>query len=105
MTEDSTSMPDLVSPKAPGPTQHYLDVVDGISQELEDLADEVERTESFPTRAFELLAENDLLRLTLPEEFGGQGMTLREYFPVLQRVAMEDAGRARLGLQPLSPTF
>jgi alkylation response protein AidB-like acyl-CoA dehydrogenase len=88
MTEDSTSMPDLVSPKAAGPTQHYLDVVDGISQELEDLADEVERTESFPTRAFELLAENDLLRLTLPEELGGQGMTLREYFPVLQRVAM-----------------
>jgi alkylation response protein AidB-like acyl-CoA dehydrogenase len=68
-------------------TQHYLHVVDGHSDELEGLADEVERTEEFPTRAYELLAEADLLRLTLPEEWGGQGMSLLEYFPVLQRVA------------------
>jgi alkylation response protein AidB-like acyl-CoA dehydrogenase len=68
-------------------TQHYLGVVERMSDELEELADEVEHTEQFPTRAYELLAENDVLRLTLPEAWGGQGMSLLEYFPVLQRVA------------------
>jgi alkylation response protein AidB-like acyl-CoA dehydrogenase len=79
------------SPRGPGTTnsktQRYLDVVEGLADELEDLADEVERTEQFPTRAYQLLAESDILRLTLPEEWGGQGMSLLEYFPVLQRVA------------------
>jgi alkylation response protein AidB-like acyl-CoA dehydrogenase len=73
--------------RANSKTQHYLDVVDRLSGELEELADEVERTEQFPTRAYELLAEHDVLRLTLPEAWGGQGMSLLEYFPVLQRVA------------------
>jgi alkylation response protein AidB-like acyl-CoA dehydrogenase len=68
-------------------TKHYLDVVEGLSDELEGLADEVERTEEFPARAYGLLADNDLLRLTLPEEWGGRGMSLLGYFPVLQRVA------------------
>jgi alkylation response protein AidB-like acyl-CoA dehydrogenase len=68
-------------------TQHYIDIVHGLTPELEKLADEVEETEQFPTRAFELLADNDLLRLTLPTEFGGQGMSLIDYFPVLQEVA------------------
>src|ERR1700748_3604151 len=68
-------------------TLKYLEVVAKLTPELEDLADEIERTEEFPTRAFDLLAENDLLRLTLPEQWGGQGMSLMEYFPVLQDVA------------------
>jgi alkylation response protein AidB-like acyl-CoA dehydrogenase len=79
------------SPRGPvttaSKTQRYLDVVERLSDELEDLADEVERTEQFPTRAYQLLTESDVLRLTLPEEWGGQGMSLLEYFPVLQRVA------------------
>ena len=68
-------------------TRRYLDVVDRISDELEELADEVERTEQFPARAYQLLIDNDVLRLTLPAAWGGQGMSLLEYFPVLQRVA------------------
>lgn len=86
-----TNPPPTATSQGPGPTdpktQHYLDVVDRLSGELEALADEVERTEQFPARAYELLSENDVLRLTLPEEWGGQGMSLLEYFPVLQRVA------------------
>lgn len=78
---------DSLGPEANSRTRHYLEVVDRLSGELEDLADEVERTEQFPARAYELLAENDVLRLTLPEAWGGQGMSLLEYFPVLQRVA------------------
>src|ERR1700736_5610577 len=68
-------------------TEHYIDIVRGLNPELEKLADEVEETEQFPTRAFELLADNDLLRRTLPPEFGGQEMSLIDYFPVLQEVA------------------
>src|SRR5258705_5384283 len=79
------------SPRGPGTsdskTQRYVDVVERLSDELEDLADDVERTEQFPMLAYQLHAERDVLRLTLPEEWGGQGMSLLEYFPVLQRVA------------------
>jgi alkylation response protein AidB-like acyl-CoA dehydrogenase len=73
----------MASPK----TKHYIDIVHGIRPELEKLADEIEETEQFPTRGFDLIAENDLLRLTLPTEYGGQGMSLIDYFPVLQEVA------------------
>jgi alkylation response protein AidB-like acyl-CoA dehydrogenase len=71
----------------PPVTNKYLDVASKLAPELEDLADEVERTEQFPARAYQLLAENDLLRMTLPASWGGQGMTLLEYFPVLQEIA------------------
>jgi len=68
-------------------TEHYIDIVQGLTPELEKLADDIEETEQFPTRAYELLAENDLLRLTLPTAHGGEGMSLIDYFPVLQQVA------------------
>jgi alkylation response protein AidB-like acyl-CoA dehydrogenase len=80
-------MPSPGTGSADPKTRYYLDIVDRLSDQLEELADEVERTEEFPTRAYQLLAENDVLRLTLPETWGGQGMSLLEYFPVLQRVA------------------
>jgi alkylation response protein AidB-like acyl-CoA dehydrogenase len=68
-------------------TQKYLEVAAKLAPELEELADEIERSEEFPTRGFELLADNDLLRLTLPTEWRGQGMNLIDYFPVLQEIA------------------
>lgn len=68
-------------------TQHYVEVVRKMTPELEDLADEVDRTERFPQRAFELIRDADLMRLTLPERHGGEGMSLIDYFPVLQEVA------------------
>ncbi len=68
-------------------TKKYLEVAAKLGPELEDLADEVERTEQFPARAYQLLAENDLLRLTLPGQWRGQGMSLIDYFPVLQEIA------------------
>src|SRR5262249_6784413 len=68
-------------------TQKYLDVAAKLAPELETLADDIEATEQFPARGFQLLADNDMLRLTLPAKWGGQGMTLMEYFPVLQEIA------------------
>jgi acyl-CoA dehydrogenase len=68
-------------------TEHYLKVLDGLLPELERLAVETDETEQFPTQAYNLLRDNDFLRLTLPTEWGGQGMSLVEFFPVLQAVA------------------
>jgi alkylation response protein AidB-like acyl-CoA dehydrogenase len=68
-------------------TKKYLDVAAKLAPELEDLADEIELTEQFPARGFQLLTDADMLRLTLPVEWGGQGMGLIDYFPVLQEIA------------------
>jgi alkylation response protein AidB-like acyl-CoA dehydrogenase len=71
----------------PSKTEHYLKVLDGLVPELEQLATETDETERFPERAYAILRDNDFLRLTLPVEWGGQGMSLMEFFPVLQGVA------------------
>jgi alkylation response protein AidB-like acyl-CoA dehydrogenase len=68
-------------------TEKYAALAGKLTPELEVLADEVELTEQFPTKAFELLRDNDFLRLTLPTQYGGQGMSLMSYFPVLQEIA------------------
>jgi alkylation response protein AidB-like acyl-CoA dehydrogenase len=68
-------------------TRKYREVVAKLTPELDDLADQIEIDEKFPQRAFDLINEHDLLRLTLPTEWGGQGMSLVDYFPVLQDVA------------------
>ena len=68
-------------------TKKYLDVAAKLTPELEVLADEIEKTEEFPARGFQLIADADLMRLTLPVEWGGQGMSLVDYFPVLQEIA------------------
>lgn len=65
----------------------HLERVRSLRDELELLADEIEAAADIPDRAMELLRDNGLLRLTLPTEWGGYGLTLAEYFPVLQEVA------------------
>ena len=68
-------------------SEHYVDVVRKLTPELEVLADQIEAEDRIPPRTYELLIENDLLRLTLPEAWGGQGFSVAEYVPVLQEVA------------------
>ena len=68
-------------------SEHYVDVVRKLTPELEELADQIEAEDKIPPRTYELLIENDLLRLTLPEAWGGQGFSVAEYVPVLQEVA------------------
>jgi alkylation response protein AidB-like acyl-CoA dehydrogenase len=65
----------------------YIELAQSIMPELEELADQIERTDSIPDRVFQVLEENDFLRLTLPEEWGGKGLSLAEYFPVLEEIA------------------
>ena len=65
----------------------YVELAKSIMPELEELADEIERTDTIADRVYQILTENDFLRLTLPEEWGGQGLSLIEYFPVLEDIA------------------
>jgi len=56
---------------------------------------EIEKTKEVPERVYEILVENKLFQLTLPEEYGGYGMPLAEYFPILEEVA-HGAGIVRM---------
>ena len=73
----------------------YVDIVKGITPELEELGDQVEgevhdiaaRDHPASKRIYELLLEHDLTNLTLPEAWGGKGFSTRDYMPVLSEVA------------------
>jgi alkylation response protein AidB-like acyl-CoA dehydrogenase len=68
-------------------SRHYVEVVQKLTPELDELGEVIERTLSIPDRVFELLIDNNLLRLTLPEAYGGEGLSVTEYVPVLAEVA------------------
>lgn len=54
--------------------------------EMEARVNEMERTQRVPD-LWGPLAERGLLALTLPREYGGRGLALAEYFPILEVVA------------------
>ena len=73
----------------------YIDVVKKLTPELEELGDQLEaevhdvaaRDHPASKRLYELVIENDLHQLTLPEKWGGLGFSTRDYMPVLSEVA------------------
>lgn len=75
--------------------QQHLDRVKELTPELEALSDRVEaevkdiaaRDHEVSQRIYELIIDNDLHRLTLPEEWGGRGLKTVDYFPVLEEIA------------------
>lgn len=74
--------------KPPTPrSQEFVDIVRKLMPEFEDLADQIERDEHIPDRVWELMRDNALMVMTLPEEWGGRGLTVAEYVPVLQEVS------------------
>ena len=68
-------------------TGRYLDVIHKISPQLEEIADRSEETGEFPWAAFELMNEHGLFKLTMPTEWGGEGMSASEYFPLMAEIA------------------
>jgi len=75
--------------------RRYVEIVRGLTPELEELSDLVEaevhdiaaRDHPVSQRIYELVIGNDLHRLTLPTEWGGKGLSTADYFPVLEEVA------------------
>ncbi len=55
--------------------------------ELEAVAEEIERTHTVPPDLWDRLARKGLLRLTLPPRYGGWGLRMTEYVPILEVVA------------------
>lgn len=55
--------------------------------EMEELVNEMERTRQVPPDLWARLAARDLLRLTLPPEYGGLGLGLADYVSILEVVA------------------
>ena len=54
---------------------------------LDPLSDEIEDSGHFPPDILRILGDADLLRLTLPTEYGGHGLSFSEYWPILEEVA------------------
>src|SRR3972149_3904055 len=58
-----------------------------VRTELADLGDEIERTDTISDQSWERLVKTGLLRLTLKKEYGGEGLSETEYFPILEECA------------------
>jgi alkylation response protein AidB-like acyl-CoA dehydrogenase len=54
---------------------------------LDPLSEEIETSGQLPDDIVRILADADLLRLTLPREYGGEGLCFSEYWPILEEVA------------------
>ena len=68
-------------------TQHFLDLVRGASEDLERYGDMIEATKQVDQEIMDLLFESGLMQMTLPTQWGGAGMRVQEYLPVLERIA------------------
>jgi len=55
--------------------------------ELEGLSEEIERKRVAPQELWDRLARKGLLRLTLPTQYGGWGLRMTDYLPILEVVA------------------
>jgi alkylation response protein AidB-like acyl-CoA dehydrogenase len=64
-----------------------LDALDAYAPELERLGDVIEASGRTPERLWLLLSELGLARLTLPETWGGYGLPLAAFLPVLERAS------------------
>ncbi len=89
--DEPTPQEDTVTTTA-YPTEERLrayrdDIRAFILGEIEVLVQEMERTRKVPPDLWEQMAARDLLRLTLPAEYGGWGLRLSDYVPVLEVVA------------------
>lgn len=70
------------------PLPAYLDQVRAfIAGDGETFATEIERTGAVPPALLARVRELGLTRLTLPREYGGEGLSLTDYFPILEACA------------------
>ncbi|SFH17139.1 hypothetical protein SAMN05660649_04126 [Desulfotomaculum arcticum] len=58
-----------------------------VETELEALVPEMEKTHVFPEKLWDICRANNLYRLRLPEEYGGMGLNVEQYFQVLEEIS------------------
>lgn len=57
------------------------------AEEATDWAEQIERTEEIPAALWQRMQALGFHKLTLPKEYGGEGLPLRLYFPLLEEIA------------------
>jgi alkylation response protein AidB-like acyl-CoA dehydrogenase len=68
-------------------------ITQAIWRDLEPLVEEIEHTERLPyDRLFPALREMDAFRLTTPEQYGGFGLTMTQYVPILAEFSKVHGG-------------
>ena len=67
--------------------RYYEDVKEFAKTELEAIAEEIEKTNKVPSELLPILKGAGLTALTLPKEYGGNGLTFSQYWPILAEVA------------------
>jgi alkylation response protein AidB-like acyl-CoA dehydrogenase len=87
-----------VTVQAPTDLHAYLDEIRAfVSRDLEALAGEIEQGRVSPADLWARLASRSLLRLTLPPAYGGWGLSLGDYIPILEAVA-QSHGSVRMAV-------
>ncbi|MCZ7661731.1 MAG: acyl-CoA dehydrogenase family protein [Thermoleophilia bacterium] len=65
---------------------------DMAKSELAELGDELDRKNEMSNAVWQRLTDTGLLRLTLKKEYGGEGLSESEYFPILEVCAQLQGG-------------
>lgn len=79
---------DVTKFKLPQQLEEYKKAVaEFVLGELEPIANQIEGTGKVPRELWHKLQESGLLRLTMPRQYGGFGLSFSQYFPVLEIVA------------------
>jgi alkylation response protein AidB-like acyl-CoA dehydrogenase len=73
-----------------------LDIADQVARELEQTAVERDRAGGHPAGERQLLRDSGLLSLSVPEAFGGDGLSWSTILKVVRRVATADSALAHL---------
>jgi alkylation response protein AidB-like acyl-CoA dehydrogenase len=83
--------------------QELVDIAGKLADTFAERAPEHDRDNTFPVENYDDLRAAGFLRLTVPTELGGQGASLEELVPVLERLAMGDGSTALAVAMHISP--
>jgi len=88
MQARTTPAGDAAGVSRPGDLSAYCEQLRAfVLGELEQAAEDIEQARLHPLALWERLARRSLLRLTLPPRYGGWGLSMTEYVPLLELVA------------------
>lgn len=80
-----------------------MEIAGKLADTFAERAPRHDRDNTFPRENYDDLRAAGFLRLTVPTELGGQGATLEELMPVLERLAMGDGSTALAVAMHISP--